>query len=174
MTTDHGARRRPMTTSARRDTARIILAGPDDRVLLFRHHLPDPWAQEGWLTPGGAIDPGETPAQAAVRELGEETGHSLTLAEVGPAVAVDSGQWQAGGTVFTTTNWYFFARVATSHIDLSGQDHDERSALLDHRWWTGADLRATGDLVFPAELADLLPRLLAGNLPQEPVNLPWT
>src|SRR5688500_10356362 len=100
-----------------RDTARIILVGPDDRVLLFRHRLPDPWAQEGWLAPGGGIDPGETPAKAVVRELREETGHVLDPAEVGAAVAVDSGEWSDNGTAFATVNWYFFARVATAHID---------------------------------------------------------
>jgi len=94
-----------MTLPIQRDTARIILVGPDDRVLLFRHHLPDPWAQEGWLTPGGAIEPSETPATAVMRELGEETGHMLDPAEVGAAVAFDSGEWSDNGTVFTTINW---------------------------------------------------------------------
>ena len=159
----------------RRDTARVILAGPDDRVLLFRHLLPAPWAQEGWLTPGGAIDPGETPAQAAVRELAEETGHMPPATGIGLAVAVDSGEWQdASGTTITTTNWYFFARAGTSRIDLSGQDDSERRDLLDHRWWSVTDLRATRDLVFPVGLADLLRRLLAGEKPQDPVRLPWT
>jgi 8-oxo-dGTP pyrophosphatase MutT (NUDIX family) len=57
--------------------------------------LPTPWAREGWLTPGGAIDPGETPAQAAVREVAEETGHRITLDQIGRAVATDSGRCQA-------------------------------------------------------------------------------
>ena len=162
-------------SSPRRDTARVVLVGPDDCVLLFRHFLPAPWAREGWLTPGGAIDPGETPAQAASRELAEETGHQFTAVGIGAAVAVDSGQWQADdGTVVATTNWYFFARVATRHIDLSGQDDGERRDLLDHRWWSAADLRVTDDLVFPVGLADLLQRLITGDLPQHPVHLPWT
>jgi 8-oxo-dGTP pyrophosphatase MutT (NUDIX family) len=161
--------------SPRRDTARVILTGPGDRVLLFRHLLPAPWAREGWLTPGGAIDPGETPAQAASRELAEETGHLFTAVGIGAAVAVDSGQWQAAdGTKVVTTNWYFFAHVATRHIDLSGQDDGERRDLLDHRWWSAADLRVTHDLVFPIGLADLLPPLIAGELPKHPVQLPWT
>jgi 8-oxo-dGTP pyrophosphatase MutT (NUDIX family) len=159
----------------RRDTARVVLASPDECVLLFRHFLPAPWAREGWLTPGGAIDPGETPAQAASRELAEETGHRFPAATIGTAVAFDSGRWQAAdGTVVATTNWYFFAHAATDHVDLSGQDDSELRDLLDHRWWPEADLRGTHDLVFPVGLADLLRRLIAGDLPQQPVQLPWT
>ena len=158
-----------------RDTARVVLASPDDRVLLFRHLLPAPWAREGWLTPGGAIEPGETPAQAAARELAEETGHLVPPTGIEPAVAVDSGQWQdASGTTITTTNWYFFARAADRHIDLSGQDDRERRDLLGHRWWTVAELQATHDLVFPVGLAALLRRLLDGHRPHAPVRLPWT
>lgn len=158
----------------RRDTARVILASPDDRVLLFRHLLPAPWSQEGWLTPGGAIDQGETPAQAAARELAEETGHRFTATGIGPAVAVDSGRWQAvDGTVIATTNWYFFVRVASARIDLTGLDHTEREDLLDYRWWTITDLRASRELVFPVGLANLTQQLLAGDLPAEPIRLPW-
>jgi 8-oxo-dGTP pyrophosphatase MutT (NUDIX family) len=137
--------------------------------------LPAPWAQEGWLTPGGAIDPGEAPAQAAARELAEETGHLLTATGIGPAVAVDSGQWQdAVGATISTTNWYFFARAASSHVDLSGQDDLERRDLLGHRWWTVTELHAARDLVFPVGLAGLLQRLLVGDKPEAPVRLPWT
>ncbi|MGI8333210.1 NUDIX hydrolase [Actinomadura scrupuli] len=163
-----------LTAPVRRDTARVILAGPDGRVLLFRHHLPEPWAREGWLTPGGGIDPGETPAQAAVRELHEETRHSVPPAEAGSPVAVDSGPWWSDGTEFRTTNWYFFARAATSRVDLSGLAGAERDELLAHRWWTAGELRTTDELVFPVGLAALLTRLLAGDRPREPVRLPWT
>jgi 8-oxo-dGTP pyrophosphatase MutT (NUDIX family) len=45
----------------------------DDRLLmLWRHRfITDTW---GWEVPAGKVDPGETPAEAAVRETPEETG----------------------------------------------------------------------------------------------------
>jgi 8-oxo-dGTP pyrophosphatase MutT (NUDIX family) len=160
-----------VTKVIRRDTARVILVGPDDRVLLFRHALPAPWSQDGWLTPGGGIDPGETPVETAVRELREETGHAVSLQR---AVAFDSGEWSVNGESRAETNWFFFARVATDHVDLSGQDEYERRDLLELRWWTVDELRATSTLVYPIGLADLLTRLLRGDIPPEPVRLPWS
>lgn len=138
----HQHRQPTVNMPIQRDTARAILIGPDDRVLLFQHHHPEPWEREGWLTPGGAIDPGESPAEAVVRELREETGHMLDPSTVGAAIAADAGEWSQNGTVFATVNWYFFARTATSHIDLSGQGDHERRDLLDHRWWTPAEVQA--------------------------------
>ena len=32
-----------------------------------------------WITPGGGVEPGETPAEAAVREVYEETGLRIAL-----------------------------------------------------------------------------------------------
>lgn len=43
----------------------------DDRVLMVRHRHD---GRDYWTLPGGAIEPGETTAEAAVRELAEETG----------------------------------------------------------------------------------------------------
>lgn len=44
----------------------------DDRILLVR--LTYGWATGRWLIPNGAVEPGETLAEAALRELEEETG----------------------------------------------------------------------------------------------------
>ena len=46
----------------------IALRDADGRVLLARHAEGDVW-----LLPGGAVEPGETPADAALREMWEET-----------------------------------------------------------------------------------------------------
>jgi len=43
--------------------------GPGGRVLVIHHRRLDTW-----LPVGGELHPGETPLEAAVRELGEETG----------------------------------------------------------------------------------------------------
>ncbi|MFG1941387.1 NUDIX hydrolase [Nonomuraea sp. NPDC048826] len=45
----------------------------DDRTLLTHVDRPG----RGWEVPGGHLDPGETPAEAAARELVEETGFRL-------------------------------------------------------------------------------------------------
>lgn len=46
-----------------------IIFDDSDRILLVRHSEDDVWS-----APGGAIDPNETPADAVVREVWEETG----------------------------------------------------------------------------------------------------
>ncbi|WP_156326124.1 NUDIX hydrolase [Nonomuraea sp. SBT364] len=47
-----------------------------DRTLLTHVNRPG----RGWEIPGGHLDPGETPVEAAARELAEETGLSLAPA----------------------------------------------------------------------------------------------
>ncbi|SEL86412.1 NUDIX domain-containing protein [Streptacidiphilus jiangxiensis] len=49
-----------------------VVTDPAGRVLLVRCFNREPWG-----CPGGVIDPGETPEQAAERELAEETGLRL-------------------------------------------------------------------------------------------------
>ena len=66
---------------ARIDCVGVICLRGDD-VLLIRRAKP-PRAGE-WSLPGGRIEPGETEADAALRELAEETG---VRASLGPKVA---------------------------------------------------------------------------------------
>lgn len=49
----------------------VVQAG---RLLLLRRGPTAPWAPGKWGLPGGYVERGETPAQAAVRELAEEAG----------------------------------------------------------------------------------------------------
>ncbi|MGE5169676.1 MAG: NUDIX domain-containing protein [Rudaea sp.] len=58
-------------------TVSVITFDAKSRVLLVRH------AETGeWTTPGGMIEPYETPADAAVRETWEETGLHVELTRV--------------------------------------------------------------------------------------------
>lgn len=54
-------------------SAGALCVDDQDRVLLIWRHrfIPDAW---GWELPGGRIEAGEDPAEAAAREVEEETG----------------------------------------------------------------------------------------------------
>lgn len=66
--TDEPPAERELTTAA------FVLAfDARDRLLLTHVNLPG----RGWDVPGGHIDPGENGAQAAVREMAEETGFEV-------------------------------------------------------------------------------------------------
>jgi 8-oxo-dGTP pyrophosphatase MutT (NUDIX family) len=49
-----------------------VFAERDGKILLLKRAMGE--ATGGWYIPGGAVDPGETVEQAAVRELHEEAG----------------------------------------------------------------------------------------------------
>ncbi len=52
----------------------VIVVDDHARLLLVRHTA----NRDGWAVPGGAVDIGESPAQAAVREIREETGLQIS------------------------------------------------------------------------------------------------
>lgn len=61
-------------TGIRHFTASAIVFDDHDRVLLVHHHKLDLW-----IYPGGHVDLNEDPAQAAVREVLEETGVAVEI-----------------------------------------------------------------------------------------------
>ena len=148
------------------------MADPEGRVLLFSAREAD--GERWWFTPGGGVHRGETVQGAAVRELYEETGYTVTERGLGPVVATSTGLWLAEekGKLFLGAHSFFFVRVPHRDIATDGQEDLERSMITGHRWWGLADLRTATERISPLGLADLMERLLLGDIPAHPVRLP--
>jgi 8-oxo-dGTP pyrophosphatase MutT (NUDIX family) len=145
-------------TPVARVGARVLLLDPRRRVLLIHERI------EGgvhWITPGGGVEPGESLPEAAAREVYEETSIHVVLDPERPAVHVTRRDWQWAGTSYDQTDHFFLAELAEQPTVVpSGLTPMETQTLLGHRWWSIEELRETTEDVVPAELADILERIL--------------
>lgn len=165
----------------RRRAARVVLLDSRGHVLLLNASDPadrskPPW----WEIPGGGMDPHETSAQCAARELHEEVG--IREAEIGPCVWTQHAQFRFGGFHFDQHE-----HVHVAWLDRAGHEDDfnptglealEAMAFAGHRWWHVEELLVSHERVLPYRLREFLPDLVAGVLPDAPLDIthpepPW-
>jgi len=124
---------------------------PAGRVLLIRCAVP---RGDGefifWLTPGGEIEEGETPAQAAARELREELG--LEVEVVGP-VYTHANQFEHQGEMRDNVDFVFTANCAVDAPVLRGETPDEIAIMKEIRWWSAEEIEGSAERIFPVDLA---------------------
>ena len=149
-----------MTGPLERRAARVLLVDDDGRILLQQCRDPSlPDGRSWWNTPGGGIDDGEVPAQAAVRELREETGLQVHEAAVGEVVHRRLTEFSFAGTAYRQSEDYFLVRTGAFDAQPTAHSDLELVAVLGTRWWSRDELRRTGEQVYPEELLDVLDRL---------------
>jgi 8-oxo-dGTP pyrophosphatase MutT (NUDIX family) len=141
-------------------SSRLLVIDAADRLLLFRFVYKSGAlaARSFWATPGGELDPGETFAAAAVRELFEETG--LRVADVGAEVARRMFTMQLpDGENVKADERFFVVRTAGTEPSREHWTAPERDVMAEHRWWSRAELAQTEETVFPENLAEMLAQL---------------
>jgi 8-oxo-dGTP pyrophosphatase MutT (NUDIX family) len=143
-----------------RVAGRVLLLDDACRILLIESNVDVGAQATHWITPGGGADPGETPAQAAARELYEELGLRADLATDAAPDHTDRERFTFNGHTYDQTNHYFVVRLAPgTPVAARGADDIERSVLVGERWWSLAELRASDATIYPLGLAHLLSRL---------------
>lgn len=151
-----------------RPAARVLLLDSDGRVLLL--HFIDPLTGYAWwATPGGGIAPDETPEQAAVREVEEETG--LRDLALGPCVWLRETVYEWRGRRYRQRERIFTADVEAFEPTRDGFSPEEVELLATHRWWTVDEIERSPDRFSPRALAALLRALLADGAPPRPLEI---
>jgi TDG/mug DNA glycosylase family protein len=142
---------------------RALVVDEAGETILLRWRRPE--GSAFWITPGGAIEAGETELEALRRELHEEIG--LVDPVLGPCL------WERSFTFPQLGSWRvqhercFLVRVQRAEVEvqlLTGED------VHSARWFSAAEIVASDELFAPGALGELLAGVLRDGPPAEPVD----
>jgi 8-oxo-dGTP pyrophosphatase MutT (NUDIX family) len=123
-------------------TAAARVRDPAGRTALVRNDWSD-----GWILPGGGVEPGEDPVAAARREVREETGLRATIGE--PIVVLDQSYVaETDGEEWFTARYVVYDASAAGEIPDASELGDEAGEIEAAAWFEELPADRHGDLVW--------------------------
>ena len=157
----------------RRRAMRVLLVDGDDRLLLFRDS--DPGLEPVpvfWITPGGGVDPGESDAGAAIREIAEETGLAIGADDLVGPLAERVVVHGYSDVVTTQDELFWFVRCEAFDVSTAGHTEVELATMTAHRWWSRSEVAHATEDIWPRDLLRIWDHVpAAGTRPDEPLDL---
>lgn len=140
----------------RRLAGRVLVVDAATRVLLLHGFDPARRGEPYWFTVGGGAKPGESLAEAAARELREETGITAAAADLGQPVRHEITEFPFDGRQFIQEQDFYLLRIESADVTADGLEDEEAAVVTGHRWWSIAELESTTESFYPADLPSLL------------------
>jgi 8-oxo-dGTP pyrophosphatase MutT (NUDIX family) len=132
-----------------------VLVVAQDLLLMFHDQDPGLPGSGWWVLPGGGIDAGESPREAARRELAEESGYVVEDADLHGPLATRVVLHGYSDQVTEQAEEFYLVRVTGPYdVDVTGHTAFELESVQGHAW--RAVNEESADPVWPLELAALL------------------
>jgi len=167
------SRTRKVPGRTERAAVRVVLVDSSDAVLLLStKDASNPDFGVSWELPGGGIIPQESIAEAAVREVREETGFDIRLEDISEPLWYRDVLYTYRGERRLQHESVCVAKIVGTSpvIDTTGREAVELEDHLLYRWWRIDELLASGERFYPRSLPRHIKALLAGHRVDDPLE----
>ena len=138
-----------------RRAARVIVTDGDS-VLMFADTDPGLPGSRWWVTPGGGIDSGETPLEAAVREVAEETGLRVPPEVLAGPIMTRVVIHGYSDQILSQHETFYVLHTERFPIDTTGHTASEQLTLDGFAWIALKDVDGWAEPIWPEGLPDLV------------------
>ena len=143
--------------SPARQASRLVILDAHRSVLLLRYEASRRrGATSFWATPGGGLEPGESPRDAAQRELAEETGLVAPVCQELWRLKVE---FESDTGLISQDEHFFLVELAGVAPTVHNSSPEP---IQEHRWWALSELSASNEVIYPEDLGARIASLISG------------
>lgn len=156
-----------------RNSVKIILLNSKNELLLLSTDDKSIKNKDGnyngkfWQLVGGKIEEGETPIEAAKRELFEETGLNESDVIFGDIVWKGELDLNMKGSMTHINQCFIYAKTKKESVTLKNLTNEEKPVIKSLEWLSLEQIKNSNDIIYPVVLPEYLPDIINGNFPKE-------